>query len=175
MRGAMCTWLILAAMVAVAPGQTSNPDKSTGAKSGDEAAIRTLEQNFRDAVRAKDVDKIMENYEHGQKLVVFDVVPPREYVGWDAYKKDWQDFLSTFNGQVSFDIDGLEITAAATLAYGYSFQHVAGKATDGQPIDIVVRVTDVYRKTGGKWLIVHEHISVPVDIKTSKADLQSKP
>jgi ketosteroid isomerase-like protein len=166
--------MIVAIVVVTAPAQTSNADRSTGTKSGDEAAIRALEQNFSDAVRAKDVDKIMGNYEPGQKLVVFDVIPPREYVGWDAYKKDWQGFLSTFNGPISFDIDGLEITAAATLAYGYSFQHVAGKTTGGEPIDMVVRVTDVYRKTGGKWLIVHEHISVPVDIKTGKADLQSK-
>lgn len=27
-----------------------------------------------------------------------------------------------------------------------------------------VRVTDAYRKTGGKWLIVREHASVPVDL-----------
>jgi len=40
---------------------------------------------------------------------------------------------------------------------------------------LTVRVTDVYRKIDGKWLIVHEHVSVPVDIKTGQGDLQSKP
>jgi len=38
-----------------------------------------------------------------------------------------------------------------------------------------VRVTDVYRKVGGAWLIVLEHVSVPVDLGTGKGDLASKP
>ena len=31
-------------------------------------------------------------------------------------------------------------------------------------------MTDVYRKTDGKWLIVQEHVSVPVEIDTGKPD-----
>lgn len=174
MRGALYLCVAVLTLAVVGPAQTSKAT-SSGGKSSDEAAICTLEKNFSDAVKAKDVDKIMASYEPGQKLVVFDVIPPREYVGWDAYKKDWQEFLSTFSGPVTFEISGLEVTAAGNLGYGYSFQHVAGKTTDGNQSDITVRVTDVYRKTGGKWLIVHEHISVPVDLKTGKADLQSKP
>jgi ketosteroid isomerase-like protein len=38
-----------------------------------------------------------------------------------------------------------------------------------------VRITDVYRKIGGKWLIVLEHVSVPVDLATGKPDMLSKP
>ena len=38
-----------------------------------------------------------------------------------------------------------------------------------------MRVTDCYRKIDGKWLITHEHVSVPVDLATAKADLASKP
>ena len=144
------------------------------ANASDEAQIRALEQRFAAAFKAKDVDKIMANYEHSQKLVVFDVVPPREYVGWDAYKKDWQDFLTNFDGPITVEMKDLTINADGNLAYGYSFQRVAGKVKAG-PLDFTVRVTDVYRKTGGKWLIAHEHISVPVDIASGKADLQSKP
>ena len=168
MKGAICT-LVVAVLIVVAPGQNSS--NSGGS---DEAAIRTLEQNFAQAVKAKDVNKIMNVYEHSAKLVVFDVIPPREYVGWDAYKKDWQDFLATFSGPVTFEIDGLDVTAVGNLGYGYSFQRVAGKSADGTAIDMTVRVTDVYRKSDGKWLVVHEHISVPVDLKSGKADLQSK-
>jgi hypothetical protein len=39
----------------------------------------------------------------------------------------------------------------------------------------VVRVTDDYRKLAGKWKIVQEHVSVPVDLGTMKPDLLSKP
>jgi ketosteroid isomerase-like protein len=48
-----------------------------------------------------------------------------------------------------------------SLGYGHSIQRVSGAMRDGKTLDLTVRVTDVYRKIGGKWLIVHEHVSVP--------------
>ena len=175
MRSRVSICLVLTALVLVAPALKTKSKAGAGAKSNDEAQIRRLEQNFGDAVKAKDLSKIMANYQPGEKLVVFDVTPPREYVGWEAYKKDWQGFLGTFDGPITFDINDLSITTDGNMAYSYSFQHVAGKMKNGSASDITVRVTDVYRKTSGKWLIVHEHVSVPVDLTTGKPDLQSKP
>jgi hypothetical protein len=40
---------------------------------------------------------------------------------------------------------------------------------------LVTRETDVYRKINGKWLVVEEHVSFPVDVATGKPDLLSKP
>ena len=145
------------------------------AKSSDEAKIRAVVQNFAAAFRAKDLDKIMSFYEPGDKLVAFDLVPPRQFVGWDAYKKDWQDFLSMFSGPITYDLIDLSVATDGNLAYSHNIEHIAGDLKDGGKLDLTVRVTDVYRKTGGKWLIVHEHVSVPVDLSTGKADLQSKP
>ena len=175
MRNTVSLCLVLMALALVAPAQKTKSKAGAGAKSNDEAQIRTLEQNFSDAVKAKDIAKIMANYQPGEKLVVFDVTPPREYVGWEAYKKDWQDFLDMFDGPITFDINDLSITTDGNMAYSYSFQHNAGKMKNGSAPDITVRVTDVYRKSGGKWRIVHEHVSVPVDLATGKPDLQSKP
>jgi ketosteroid isomerase-like protein len=105
-------------------------------------------------------------YTPGQRLKVFDV-PPRQYIGADAYRKDWQAFVSMFAGPVKFDISDLAITADGELAYSHSIQHVSGSDTKNKPFDLVVRVTDVYRKTNGKWLIVHEHVSVRLISKRS--------
>ena len=66
-------------------------------------------------------------------------------------------------------------TSDGSLGYGHSIQRIVGTSTKDQPIDITVRVTDVYRKINGKWLIVHEHVSVPVDLDTGKPDLSSRP
>ncbi len=44
----------------------------------------------------------------------------------------------------------------------------------GGRFDATLRVTDVFRKIDGKWLIVQEHLSAPVDPFTGKADLKSK-
>ena len=145
------------------------------AESGDEASIRALESRFVAAVNAKDVNAIMKVYVPDESLFVFDVVPPRQYVGAKAYAKDWTDFLGMFKGSLKFEISDLSVTADGTMGFGHSIQHVTGTDTKGQPVDLTVRVTDVYRKIKGNWLIVHEHVSVPVDLDTGKPDLSSKP
>jgi ketosteroid isomerase-like protein len=148
---------------------------SSSATPNDEAQIRTLERRFADAFRAKDVDGVMANYEHSGNLVFFDVVPRREYLGWDAYKKDWQGLFAAIDGPVTFEVNDFTVNVDGNLAYSYSFQHHIAKMKAGGLNDGTVRVTDVYRKSGGKWLIVQEHVSVPVDPQTGKADLQFRP
>jgi ketosteroid isomerase-like protein len=145
------------------------------ASSSDEAAIKALEDQFIKAVAAKDVDGIMASYEHGDDLFVFDLIPPRQYVGWDAYKKDWQGVIDGCKGPVKATLSDLNVSTDHHLAVGHNIQHFSCTGADGKPLDMTMRVTDAYRKSGGKWLIVHEHISVPVDLATGKADLTSKP
>lgn len=145
------------------------------AASSDEAGIRALENRFVAAVNAKDASAIMKVYVSDESLFVFDVVPPRQYVGAKAYAKDWTDLLSMFNGPVKFEISDLSIATEGTMGFGHSIQHLTGTDTKGQQVDLTVRVTDVYRKIKGSWLIVHEHVSVPVDLTTGKPDLSSKP
>ena len=145
------------------------------AQTNDEAEIRALEHRFADAFKAKDVDRIMANYEHSQKFAFFDVVPRREYLGWDAYKSDWQSFFDSIGPVASFEIKDLTVNVDGNTAYSYSFQHYVAKTKSGESRDLTVRVTDVYRKMGGKWLIVQEHVSVPVDPQTGKGAFQSSP
>lgn len=145
------------------------------AKSSDDAQIRALEARFTHAFNAKDVDAIMKCYVTGDSLFVFDVAVPRQYVGAPAYRKDWSDFLATFDGPVKMELTDLDVSGDGTIAYGHSAQHVVGKDTKGQPVEFVVRVSDVYRKIKGQWLIVQEHVSVPIDMSTNKPDMMSKP
>lgn len=142
----------------------------------DEQEIRALEDRFAAACKAKDVAAIMKGYAPGAELIVFDVIPPRQYVGFEAYKKDWEGFLAFFPGPIDeFQISDLSITTNGNLGYGHSIQHLIATAKDGSKMDLTVRVTDCYRKIGGKWLVTHEHVSVPVDLTTGKPDMMSQP
>ena len=134
----------------------------------DEAAIRALEDRFAAAFNAGDIDAMMKNYIPDNSLVVFDVVPRKEYHGADAYRKDWMDFFAHFSGRPKITITDLGITVDGNLGFSHSIQHIAGTDKQGRPVDRTVRVTDGYRKVGGKWLIVLEHVSVPVDLATGK-------
>jgi uncharacterized protein (TIGR02246 family) len=139
------------------------------------AKIKALEDQFIAAFKAKNVDAIMKVYVPDQSLVVFDVVPPRQYVGAAAYRKDWQEFLGSFNGPITVELSDFDVLADHNLAYGHSIQRVAGTDKAGKALDLTVRVTDVYRKIKGHWYVIHEHVSVPVDLDSGKPDLASKP
>ena len=45
---------------------------------------------------------------------------------------------------------------------------------DGKTVNMILRITHGYRKIDGKWLIVHEHVSVPVDAASGKAVFESQ-
>jgi hypothetical protein len=52
---------------------------------------------------------------------------------------------------------------------GHDFFRTNGPWKDWMPLDLTVRVTDIYRKVNGKWPVIHEHVSWPVDLATGKA------
>ena len=139
------------------------------------AEIEALETRYNDAFNTRNIDGIMSCYAPGRALFVFDVVPPREYPSWDAYKRDWETLLSQFPGPVSNRISEQSISVVGPMAYGHNIQSTTLTKKDGTQFHVVVRVTDVYRKIGKKWLIVQEHVSVPVDLAAGQADLLSKP
>ncbi|HTE29512.1 MAG TPA: nuclear transport factor 2 family protein [Chryseolinea sp.] len=140
----------------------------------DEAAIRALEDRFAAAFNAGDIDAMMKNYIPGKGLVVFDVVPPRQHLGADAYRKAWMGFFTHFTGRPKIAITDLSVTVEGNLGFSHSIQQVTGTDTQGHSVDRTVRVTDGYRKIDGNWFIVLEHVSVPVDLTTGKPDFTSK-
>jgi len=117
---------------------------SAGPTSDDEAAIRSLEDKFVAAFNAGDIDAIMKNYVPDTSLVIF----------------------SHFKGTPKIVISDLGITVDGHIGFSHSIQHVTGTDMQGRSVDRTVRVTDGYRKFGDNWLIVLEHVSVPVDLTT---------
>lgn len=143
------------------------------AQAGDKAAIEALYKNFNDAFNKKDANAIMAFY--APDIFVFDVIPPRQYVGWDAYKKDWQDVFTAMPGPIQNNISDLQITIVGSVAYTHYIENGTMTDKDGKALHMAVRATDVLRKANGKWLIVQEHNSFPVDLETGQADPLSKP
>ncbi len=175
MKQLMFAWRCALAVSVCLASASVCADASASAKAGDKAAIEALEQTLIAAMNARDVDAIMKLYAPGASLFVFDVSPPREHLGWDDYKKDWQDMFAALPGPVKYSISELNVTVVGQVAYSHSIQGGYMTRKDGSKLDSNVRVTDVYRKIHGHWLIVQEHVSVPVELETGKADLLSKP
>jgi uncharacterized protein (TIGR02246 family) len=138
-----------------------------------EAAIRELIDGYVNAVRAKDIDGVMSVY--APDLVAFDVVPPLQYVGAEAFRKVWQRFFETFQAPIPYEVRDLSITAGDDVAFSHSLNRNSGTMKNGQKTDRWLRWTACYRKTSGKWRIAHLQVSVPVDLRTGEAMLGLKP
>jgi uncharacterized protein (TIGR02246 family) len=148
-------------------------DKPTA--DADKAAIQALEDTYNEGFNSKDVDKIMSVYAPGKQLFVFDVEPPREYTSWEAYKKDWVALFASMPGPLTNTISEQTVHVVGSIAYGHNVETAEFTGKDGAKVKLVVRTTDIYRKINGKWLIVEEHNSVPVDLDNMKPDILSKP
>jgi uncharacterized protein (TIGR02246 family) len=137
------------------------------------AEIRATQESIAAGAQARDLDAIMSNYLHSDKLYVFDVYPPRAYIGWDAFRKDWQNFLEAYKGPITYKMVDMDVDTDGKLGCVHVIEHVAGTDKEGKKMELNIRVTEIYRKVNGKWQIVHEHASVPVDLNTGKADVLS--
>jgi ketosteroid isomerase-like protein len=67
------------------------------------------------------------------------------------------------------------IAAGDTFGSSHDLQRVSGTLKGGQKMAFWLRVTQIYRKSGGQWRVVHEHVSVPTNLETGKAALDLTP
>jgi uncharacterized protein (TIGR02246 family) len=133
--------------------------ESAGGRASDEARVRELVADWAAAVRGKDLDRVISHY--AADVVTFDLAPPLQYVGREALRKSLADWFPTFQGPVGYDVRDLEVTAGGDVAFCRSLNGISGTRTDGSQTDVWVRATIGCRKVEGRWLIAHEHVSVP--------------
>lgn len=124
-----------------------------------EAAIRELVQSWARAVRAKDLDGILAN--HSTDILMFDVPPPLQSKGIEAYKKTWELFFSWSNDPVVFDIKDMNIIAGTDVAFVAALMRCAGTEKNGERIELEFRLTIGLRRIGDQWMVLHEHHSIP--------------
>jgi ketosteroid isomerase-like protein len=151
--------------------QASDADKSAQSKQ----EIQALFANWQKAFEAKDVAGSMRMYAAGDQLTAYDVVPPLQYKGFDAYRKDYTDLFAQFAGPLQVELPDMHIDAGSDIAFVYGVERMQGKLANGTPVDLWLRYTEGLKRISGQWRVVHEHISVPVDLNTGKAALDLKP
>jgi ketosteroid isomerase-like protein len=138
-------------------------------KAAAEADIRQQIEGLVTAVRSKDIDRVMSFY--SPEIVSFDVEPPLQYVN----TKRWKQTFAAFEGPIAYEVRDLSVTSGDDVAFAHSLNHSSGTMKNGAKTDLWVRWTACFRKVMGRWLIVHDHVSVPVDPASGKASLELKP
>jgi uncharacterized protein (TIGR02246 family) len=139
----------------------------------DQAQIVRLLDGRVNAIRARDVDASLSNY--SKNVLLFDVVTPLQYFGLHAVRDRVQEWYSSFQGPLEYEMHDLRIATDSDVAFSHSLNHISGTKTDGETIDMWWRATVCYRKMDDKWMITHEHNSAAFDGETGRAALDLKP
>jgi uncharacterized protein (TIGR02246 family) len=141
----------------------------------DEKQIRDLINRWEKAFAAKNLDDVMALYAPGDRVLAFDIVPPLMCRGYDRYRKNYEEFFANYEGPIVVEVRDLKISAGGDVAFLTCLERLVGTMKGGQKSDIWVRVTSGLNRIGGRWLIVHDHVSVPIDFETGRALLDLKP
>jgi uncharacterized protein (TIGR02246 family) len=137
----------------------------------DETQFRQLIANQMSAVCAKDVERVMSHY--AADVVAFDVKPPFQTQGANAWRRTWAACLPHFPDSFQIETRDLSLNVSGDLAVAHWLFRFTGMGENHAATQTWLRCTVAYRRTRGQWQIIHEHVSVPFDPHTGRPYLLS--
>ena len=157
--GCLLAIVLVLSAVGPAPAQTS---KARPTRSRGEREFTRLIQRYYDAWNTLDAEKAGEFYAKDADLVFYDIAP-FEYHGWTEYKAGVKKtfFEKMTSGKLTPNHD-LRVARRGDVAWTTVTFHLSAVLKAGGTMEIEARHTAIWVKRGGRWLIVHEHLSVPL-------------
>jgi ketosteroid isomerase-like protein len=126
-----------------------------------ESEIRALLDERVEACRAKNIDRLMTLY--APSIVYYDVVPPIQFVGPVEARRNFLRWFDEYEGPIGLETHELEVATSGDVAFAHMLHSDSGKRRPGVPQGKVkIRSTVCCRRSGGTWLITHEHVSLPL-------------
>src|SRR5262245_24006679 len=133
------------------PGDTSMSVQT------DKAAIRAVIQGIDKAHQARDASAIVAPF--ASDAVLFDLAPP---LARNVSLEDTIEWLNTWRGPVTRETHQLDITVGGDIAFARCYFHTGAMTADGgDRAEWWSRATLCLRRDADRWVIVHEHTSVP--------------
>lgn len=141
--------------------------------SADEAEIRHMMHEWSRALESKDVDGLVKDY--APDAVLYDAIPPYKTVGTDNIRQVWVKCLPYFPEQFKSEHRDIQIHVAGDTAFALCLHHFVPTPADHPCGQTWMRVTIGYRVFGGKWKVVHEHVSIPFNPMNNQSWLITDP
>ncbi|MFC5065329.1 YybH family protein [Actinomycetospora atypica] len=121
-------------------------------------AVREVHEAWTRGTEAKDLDAIMEHI--APDVVSYEQAGELEYRGADAVREVCREGLDAAD-EVTMSTPGLTVRVDGATAVSWGLDRVAGVGPDGEPFEVRSRGTRVFARRDGRWLLVHQHVSVP--------------
>jgi len=156
--------LMAAAVLVVALPVWAQQPKGPAAKTD----FKALVERYWAVWGTGDIAKAGEMYAKDADLVFYDL-EPLKYRGWAEYSKGVIPNVLEKFASVTFTVnDDLKATARGNVAWTTVTVHVDGTLKAAGPMKADIRHTAIWERRGGRWLIVHEHVSVPAALPAPK-------
>ena len=122
-----------------------------------------------------DVDAAAPFYAPG--VVAYDIIPPVEgYDDWASWSAGLRDIAFAPLSEMAFEMnDDLAVWRAGELAWAVWTFEAPFRPEGGAAAALSGRQTNVYRRHGDDWIVVHEHASRPLGPDAPKAALEAAP
>ncbi len=127
-----------------------------------------------EAFAAQDLDQMMSFYV--EDIYTYDLMAaPTEaglamaFDGEQSWRQNWITFFDMFAEDLVITIEDLTVYQQGDLATVYGLTRLEGTIVGGPYIDMWVRETNLLRRVNDRWLVVHDHVSVPFDFATGRA------
>jgi ketosteroid isomerase-like protein len=92
------------------------------------------------------------------------ISPAGHQHGWEEVKGVYEFFGSSFSER-KLTVRDVSVHVLGDAAWAeFYWQFLAKQSSDGSPVQTDGRETQVYRKVGGRWALVHVHYSGPPNI-----------
>jgi uncharacterized protein (TIGR02246 family) len=124
----------------------------------DEKTLRQLIADWSAAARRRDYAGVLAH--HAPNILMFDVPPPFQSEGLEAYRKTWDLFFGAMADPPTFDFSDVRVTAGADVAFATAHGKCLNRE-NGRVSELHFRLTMCFERRDGQWLIVHEHHSLP--------------
>ncbi|MFF6996277.1 nuclear transport factor 2 family protein [Streptomyces sp. NPDC008313] len=126
-----------------------------------EGAVRRVDAELGRAVQERDLDRMTALYTPDAE--VFHPMSGFGQRGADALRKAREWWFSTVDGPVRREVLDLRVRVDESVAFSHALVRTRATLTTGGTLESELRVTTGYRAVGDRWLITHEHASVPFD------------
>ena len=137
-----------------------------------EEQIRAILDSRSEAIWAKDIERLISLY--SPDIVYFDLVPPLRYVGTAALRMRFLDWFARLDN-IGQNIGDVNVSASDDVGIAFMLIEASGTQKGGHQVRYWVRVTNCFRRSGDRWLITHEHVSLPVELESRSAAMDLVP
>ena len=132
-----------------------------------EREIRQLHEDWFEASHRKDLDASMAPI--STSIVSYEHSVPLQCTSIDDIREECARGFELAGADFSWTVPDLRVVSDGDLAVAWGLNRMTDRRPDGTESTTWSRGTRVFERDGGRWRLIHQHVSFPLDPETGLA------